>query len=139
MKTTRLIGLSILFVAAVLANHRAVADEPTVVDKTNPVAVVEAIFTAARTGEFAPLAELCDRLGQNDGDTRRICILGDPDLPADRFREEFKTYFAKGRVNGEAVITGDSAKVPFLFGPDGTKREEMNLVKRGGKWYLKSF
>ncbi len=37
------------------------------------------------------------------------------------------------------MIGGNTAKVPFLFGPDGTQPETMNLIRRGENWYLLSF
>jgi hypothetical protein len=138
MKITRWIGLTILLAVTLLPNSQSFAEESAIRVHESPVAVLKAVFTAARTGELEPLAGLCDPKGENDGDTRNICALGGL-APSARFAQEFKTYFAKGRVNGAPVISGDTAKVPFLFGPNGTKGEEMNFVRRDGKWYLMSF
>jgi len=106
------------------------------VDFSDPEAVTAAIFTAARTGDDTALARLCDPEGKNDGDTRRyIC-----EVTVDGARWiEYVSYFAKGKVSAPARITGDTAKVPFLFGPDGKKKETMNLIRRGKKWFLLSF
>lgn len=79
------------------------------------------------------LKNLCDPLAENDGDTRDICNL------TEKRQKEFIEYFKDGKLNGSATIDGDKAKVPFLFGPGASKDEEMNLVKREGKWYLYSF
>jgi len=57
----------------------------------------------------------------------------------DNDKEPFATFFSKGKINGNATIEGDKAQVPILFGPDGTKDETMNLVKKDNKWYLQSF
>lgn len=117
------------------------------VDQSKPEAVVQAMFDAARTEEFAPLATLCDPLQQNDGDTDCICAMA-PRYKAHQCSqnsmnrvsvEEYKQYFLKGSVKGEARIEGDAAEVDFLFGAEGRNSETMSLVRRDGKWYLSSF
>ena len=107
------------------------------IDLTDPTAVVETIFVAANSEEFASLADLCDPSGENDEDTQRICDL--PDNEADQ--ASFVEFFAQGKVSGDAEIRaeGSEAEVPFLFGPDGTEEETMVLVNRDGNWYLSSF
>jgi hypothetical protein len=105
------------------------------VDFSNPAAVVQAIFTAAQTQDFSLLPSLCDPLGENDDDTALICaITADHPDAAD-----FVQVFANGKLNGEAVINGDTAEVPFLFGPQGDAEEIMSLVLRDGNWYLSGF
>ena len=105
------------------------------VDHEDPVKVLEAVFTAARSKDPSALASLCDPEADNDGDTKRICTLT---KDADGW-DEFVTYFKKAKVSGEAVIVEDRATVPFTFGPDGTDKEEMRLIRRGDHWYLSSF
>ncbi len=103
-------------------------------DLSTPERTLEALFEAARTGDFTVLAGLCDPLGENDRDTEKIC-----DLAADDpLRASFVEYFGSGKVNGEAVISadGNTAEVPFLFGPNGDLEETMRLIKRDGNWYL---
>ena len=34
---------------------------------------------------------------------------------------------------------GNTADVPFLFGPDGDQEETMVLIRRNGRWYLLQF
>jgi hypothetical protein len=97
--------------------------------------VVQAIFDAAKNKDIVILTSLCDPKGENDGDTRRICNVAKDSKKLD----EFVLWFSKGKVTGKAIIEGDRAMVPFVFGPDGKKKEEMNLIKRDGKWYLYSF
>ena len=80
------------------------------------------------------MKNLCDPKNENDGDTRDICQLKD-----EKIQKEFVKYFKNGKLNGETQIDGDKAIVPFLFGPNGDKKEEMKLVKRDGKWYLYDF
>lgn len=106
------------------------------VDFSDPAAVVDAIFVAAKSGDDADLASLCDPQGENDGDTREyIC-----EMTADSGGwGEFVEYFSEGSVAGDAVIDGDEAAVPILFGPGGKRDETMNLIRRNGGWYLMSF
>ncbi|MBN1944632.1 MAG: hypothetical protein JW797_03105, partial [Bradymonadales bacterium] len=105
------------------------------VDQTSPIPIVQAIFDAAQSEDFTPLAGLCDPADEGDGDTRAICQLAYDTRGAPDFIE----YFQKGSVSGEAVIQGDQASVPILFGPDGTRSETMQLIRREGLWYLFSF
>ena len=103
--------------------------------QSDPVKVVEAVFEAARTGDFSVLPGLCDPTGSNDGDTKAICLIGT--LPEED-RNQFVKYFEKGKVKGEPEISGNNAKVKILFGPSGNNDEEFNLVRIDGKWYLSS-
>lgn len=105
------------------------------VDFTDPTSVLQAVFTAAQTENFAVLSGLCDPLGESDDDTAMICAITDDHPDKDMFIE----YFATGKVNGDAVINGDRAEVPFLFGPDGDREETMGFVQRDGQWYLSDF
>jgi hypothetical protein len=109
---------------------------PQALDPSDPVQVVAAIFAVAG-GHLgaAVLGKLCDPLGHNDIDTRRICDYAagfDPD-------GEFPMFFKAGRLNGAAFVEGDRAWVPFLFGPDGDRPDTMQLVRRDGNWYLLEF
>ena len=105
------------------------------VDFTDPVSVLQAVFTAARTEDFAALSGLCDPRGENDDDTALICAITAEHPDKDSFVE----YFAPARVAGNAAVDGDRAEIPFLFGPDGAQQETMGLVQREGKWYLTDF
>ena len=96
-----------------------------------PEGVVNIIFDAAKNKDYSKLSTLC--APDADSDSKHICDMKEED------KESFVSYFSKGKVNGSAAITGDAAAVPILFGPDGTKEETMNLVKKDGKWYLQSF
>ena len=112
------------------------AAAPEGLDQSDPSQVVSTIFEVAR-GTVPPtvLAQLCDPGGENDLDTRRICDNARGFEP----EGEFAMFFRRGKVNGPAVINGDVATVPFLFGPDGDEAELMDLVKKDGKWYLSAF
>jgi hypothetical protein len=103
----------------------------------SPESMVQTIFDAAKSGNFALLQGLCDPLGKNDNDTQTICNWATDETN----RGEFIKYFAAGRINGEATISpdGTQAEVPFLFGPDGDNEETMELINRDGRWYLFGF
>ncbi len=153
-KTTRhpsLISVAILILGSMIA-HESGATETTTrpanaVDQSSPVAVVESLFTAAKTRNFEPLASLCDPERKNDGDTDCICALASGYEPHkcrmnshNRVSaDEYVTYFKDGSVKGEARIQGDRSAVDFRFGPGGGRSETMNLVRRNGLWYLSSF
>jgi hypothetical protein len=104
-------------------------------DQSEPASVVAELFTAARMNDFTSLAHLCAPAEEADGDVQGICgLAADPSGGP-----EFVQYFAAGSLAGEPTITGDTAAVPFMFGPDGSRSETMNLVRRGEKWFLQSF
>jgi len=113
------------------------AAEPETGDVASPEDVVQAVFDAAQSGDFAPLADLCDPQGENDDDTKVICSAATDDA----HRQVITEAFVKSRINGETQVSedGDQAQVPFLFGPDGDREETMVLIKRAGRWYLLGF
>jgi hypothetical protein len=125
-------------------------------DQSDPKSVVNAIFYAARSGEYDILENLCDPNGDGDGDTKRICALtdlkrqsslyGETDDMAKVFKEFNETFNLAsvfGQISYDSLDNGDKiANVPFMFNhPGGENRssEVMRLVEREGKWYLYSF
>ncbi len=103
----------------------------------SPESVLQTVFNAAQSGDFASLKDLCDPLGENDKSAQDIC-----DLAVDEInRESFVEFFAKGKITGNASISpdGGEAEVPFLFGPTGDREETMKLINRDGQWYLYGF
>ena len=105
-------------------------------DQSTPKGVAEIIFSAARSGDYSQLKDLCDASLEADGDSKHICDVSSGD---DKLKTSFKEYFEKGKVVGEAVIEDDKAKIDITFGPDGTKAETFNMAKKDGKWYMVSF
>ncbi len=106
----------------------------TAIDQSRPEAVLQAVFDAAKSGNAVPLKTL---EGQgSDGDVKQVCRVSDA---GEEGIAMLKSYFEKGKIVGEAKIQGDNASIDFLFGPDGTKSETMNLIKVGDKWFLYSF
>ena len=101
--------------------------------QADPRSVAEAIFDAAKTGNYANLASLIDT--DADNDSKMIAQVATDQA----IQEEFKKYFAKGKVSGEPTVNGDKASVNILFGPDGAKEETFEMVKKNDKWYLVSF
>ena len=120
-----------------------------VIDFTNPESVVNAIFYAAQSHDFAILQGLCDPFGKGDGDTERICLISDvadgtfegdydPEQILIEFVDIFENCYIHGNVTYESRYGSQKASVPFSFGP-GRGEETMNLVNRYGNWYLSSF
>lgn len=105
------------------------------VDHSDPAKVLQAVFDVAKGADASVLGQLCDPMGQNDSDTRRICDLAGGFEPND----EFVLYFRNAKLNGGAMTDGKVAHVPFLFGPDGDREESMKMVLRDNKWYLSAF
>ncbi len=105
-------------------------------DQSTPKGVAEIIFGAAKSGDYSQLKELCNAAVESDADSKHICDVTSGD---DALKAQFKEHFSKGTVTGDPIIEGDNAKIDILFGPDGTKKETLNMTKKDGKWYLVSF
>lgn len=129
----KLLAISILMSGFALANPDRQAAP---LDQSDPVKVLEAVFSAAATGDTSQLPTLCHDRVESDGDVRSVCAM----TREDKDFGEFAAVFAGAKVKGPARIEGDKAAVDFDFGPNGPQRsEEMNLRKHMGKWYLSSF
>jgi hypothetical protein len=102
--------------------------------QSDPKSVVQLIFDAAKSGNLSELSDLCSPTC--DGDTKGICSISSQTFYA---KKEFIEYFKFGKIISEPIIIDDRASIKFKFGPDGTKEEEMNLIKINDKWYLYSF
>jgi hypothetical protein len=101
----------------------------------DPKSVTASVFYAAETGRAEQLRTLCDPRGENDEDTARICRL----TPASPDWADFRAQFARAHLNGEPRVSGDRAALHFVFGPEATTSETMELVRRDGRWYLSAF
>jgi hypothetical protein len=104
------------------------------VDPTDPRSVVGGVIHAARSGDPRPLATLC-LAGVSEPSVARICDLG-VDAPA---WPGFRGAFARARLNGQPRVSGDRAAINFVYGPDAKRPETMELVRKGGRWYLARF
>lgn len=104
--------------------------------QSTPAGVAHMIFDAAKSGDYSKLKGLCNASLEQETDSKKICEVPEGD---EKLKNNFKAYFSKGKVVGEATIEGDDAKVNILFGPDGTTSETFNMKKKDGKWYLMSF
>lgn len=124
----KILFIIILF-SGILSNGKAQSENV-------PKLVVIELFKAAKTANYSLLVNLCDPLGQCDGDSKSICNLINANQEAQlQFCEQFK----KGRIVGKTIIKNDFAKVKIKFGKNGKKDEVIVLVKREGKWFLYSF
>jgi len=101
---------------------------------SDPADVVKMIFKAAKSGDYSALSDIC--APDADGDANDICGIADA---SEEKQDEFKSYFAKGKVVGDAEVEGSQAKVNIKFGPDGDQEETMMMMKKGKKWKLVSF
>ena len=105
-----------------------------------PEIFVNSMFKAISEKDYAVLRDLCDPLGENDGDSRRICGM--------EYLEEIEQnamieYFGKASINGSTTyetLDGVSyAQVPIIFGPNKDLKETIELVNRKGKWFFSGF
>ncbi|MCT4638141.1 MAG: hypothetical protein N4A72_10565 [Bacteroidales bacterium] len=120
---------------------------------TDPQSVVNAIFYAAQSKDFAIMQCLADPYGEEDGDVKYLSSISqvakqakDSETNNNKKVDEFVSMFKTGKINGEVTYKKQSgveyANVPFWFNhPGGERRsnETMVLVKRYGNWYLYSF
>lgn len=116
-------------------------------NRKTPEKVMQALFKAAKKENPKFLKNLCPPDQSNDGDTECLCALEPSYVPHgcdedsnNRLPfEEFVKYFKDGRLNGPIEIKEDRAAVPFLFGPNASRKETMNMIRIEGNWYLSSF
>lgn len=101
-----------------------------------PEGVVNYLFQSAKNRDFSKLRNLCDPYGENDGDTRGICLV---EMQPIIMQNEFVESFEKGRIMGKPTIRNEIAVIEIAFGPSSNQLEKINLVKRMNKWYILSF
>ena len=117
---------------------------------SSPESVMRTIFQAAKTGEVGILKFLLPPYDEQtgeipcDGDCIAICNPGNESMKDELKGNyvsvgDFKEYFSKAKIIGTPSITGDEAKVYFVFGPNLERNETMNMQRINGKWYLSSF
>lgn len=112
----------------------AVPPPPPKLNHGSPRGLAMTIFGIAKHGNLAELAAVADPVDA-DGDAKQIANVSKASAGE---QAEFKSVFANAKVVVE-TIDGDKAQVEILFGPDATKKETFEMVKRDGKWYLQSF
>ena len=103
--------------------------------QSDPKAVVEEVFNAAKTEDFSKLSLLLDPNGESDQPCTNICNVA---TASKARQDEFVEYFKMGKVVGEPVIDRITAVVEITFGLEGTHEETFYLVQRKGLWYLGS-
>ncbi len=127
---------SLLAIVALGACDKHVDDRgSSEVDFSDPKRVLSSVFYAAQSGESQHLSKLCDPQGESNRHARRVCS----QLATSENWQDFVGQFSQGKLIGEARISGDRAQVNFVFGKSGTRRETMELVRRGERWYLLAF
>jgi hypothetical protein len=109
--------------------------ESFVVDQSDPTQVLQAVIDIANGAAPHALSSLCDPLHQNDLDTQRIC---DQAAHVDP-QGSFALYFGGGKRLAEPRIQGDTAWIPFQFGPAGAHQDTLCLIRRADLWYLLNF
>ena len=115
-----------------------------------PENVMNIIFQAAQSGELGLLKFLLPPYDQISGgipcdeDCKALCNPGNDSMKDELGHnfvslDGFKQYFSKAKIIGTPTITGEGAKVNFVFGPNLERNETMNMQRINGKWYLNSF
>lgn len=130
MRTAALVAAALSIGACAEHVEDPIAGE---VDFASPKSVLGHVFWAARNADPSKLATLCAP-DANDA-ARRVCAVT---RDGDDFAS-FRANFARGHLNGEPRIAEDTAVIKFLYGPEGADRETMTLVRRDGRWLLRSF
>ena len=153
-----MVRLLLILTVFFITNFKAIGQNEKVyeIDFTDPESVVNAIFYAAQTKDFAILQCLCDPYEQGDGDTKGLCSIPNVEKSNEYFDDSMMTknnleqlfvqMFESGKINNkvtyEAYEGKDYAKVPFYFNVPNEQKsinETMMLVNRYGNWYLYSF
>ena len=98
--------------------------------------MVNYLFEAARSWDFSKLRNLCDPYGENDGDTRAMCLV---EMQPRDIQSQFVENFKNARIMGEPKIYGESAEIEIATGSSSNYLQKIQLINRMGKWYLLSF
>ncbi|MBJ6369469.1 hypothetical protein [Snuella sedimenti] len=101
-----------------------------------PEGVVNYIFQSAKSKDFSKLRNLCDPYGENDADTRRICLV---EMQPTEMQNRFVESFENGRIMGNPKIENETAEIEIAFGQYSDKLEKIKLIKRMDKWYIGSY
>jgi len=104
--------------------------------QSKPENVLEKLFNAASSKYLNNLVYLVDPYDENDKDVDRISYI---EAYPPKYKQDFYDTFKHGRIIGEPIIKENKAKIEFLFGPNGSRKETMNLIKRNESWYLSSY
>ena len=100
-----------------------------------PEGVINYLFESAKTKDFTKLRYLCDPYGENDGDSRGICLV---EMKPIEMQDQFIENYKNGRIIGDLKIENDIAEIEIAFGPSSNRLEKIKLIKRIDKWYIES-
>lgn len=103
--------------------------------QSTPVGVINYLFQAAKSRDFSKLRNLCDPYGENDKDSRGICLVA---MQPKELQNQFIETFENGRIIGEPKIENETAEIEIAFGPSSNRLEKISLIKRMDKWYIES-
>jgi hypothetical protein len=103
---------------------------------SSPIAVVQTIIKAAKTGNYTPLMKLSNPAVSMDGDARDVINIANA---SDEAKKEFKDFFGKATIIGKARINKNLAEVDIKLVGQNREKETINVENKFDKWYLKSF
>ena len=123
------------------------------IDFSNPENVVNAIFYAANTKDYAVLLCITDPFDESDVDIKRLrevpklaeLIKGVSTKEMIDLVKDFIITFSNGKITGPAIFETHEndlyAEIPVLIStPIGEQiSEKITLIERYGNWYLLSF
>jgi len=100
-----------------------------------PEWVVQEVFEAARTGNYAKLSGLCCPKPDcwYDSDTEGICNVSSASKEK---QDEFRRFFEKSEIVSEPVIKGNLAEIKITNNQYGIRQATVHMVKLLGKCYL---
>ncbi len=104
--------------------------------QNTPEGVINHVFQSAKNRDFSKLRNLCDPYGENDIDTRGICLI---EMQPTEMQNQFVESFENGRIMGNPKIENETAEIEIAFGPSSDRLEKIKMVKRMEKSYILSF
>ncbi len=103
--------------------------------QNSPEGVINYLFESAKNRDFSKLRNLCDPYGENDIDTRKICLL---EMQPTEIQNQFVQEFENGRIIGESKMKSAIAEIEIAIGASSNRLEKIKLVNRMNKWYIES-
>lgn len=120
--------------ADIITNTEVLDEKGQLDPNSSPIAVVQTIIKAAKTGNYTPLLKLSNPAINMDGDAKDIINVPNK---SKEDQKEFNDYFGNAKIVGKCRIKKNLAEVDIETTAEGGDKETIILENKYEKWYLK--
>jgi hypothetical protein len=118
----------------IITNTEVLNESGQLDPNSTPIAVVQTIIKAAKSGNYTPLMKLSNPAIDMDGDAKDIINVANSSKGN---QKEFKDYFGKAKIVGQPRIKKNIAEVDIETTAEGGDKETIICENKFDKWYLK--